>query len=386
LTRWVSLIWVLRFWWLLSAPFATIIVILSFILIAAQYLIALIESYIVLGAGILFLGFGGSSWTRDFTQKYIGYAVASGVKLMMILILIGIGTSVSANWTAQLAGALSGGDIKDLIDPIFSITGGAVLFAVLTWQIPSLASSMLSGSPSLTAGGAAGTALGGAALTAGAAMGAGAMASGALAQAGGMARAVGAAADLTKAQAISGTGAGSTLAGMGIAGSGLATAVNLVSGLGGQAGRGVSSIIGATTDASKGTFGGRAAAGLSARSAQINEQSSAMGNGGGSSGDGMAQGSGAASGGAAAPGGVDAKPSPSTRDELNEASKTGAIHELPAVGAGGSAQPDSPQSSESNASQEAKKKPGFRRVQPPQLPPDHAPPATVNINLNTSPD
>lgn len=445
---------------------ATLIVILSFILIAAQYLIALIESYIVLGAGILFLGFGGSSWTRDFTQKYIGYAVSSGVKLMMILILIGVGTSVSAGWTAQLAGALNGGDIKDLIDPIFSIVGGSVLFAVLTWQIPSLASSMLSGSPALTAGGAVGTALGGAALGAGAVMGAGALASGAAAQAGGMARAVGAAAELTKAQAVAGVGPGSALAGMGMAGSAAATGLNLVSGLGGQMAQGFGNAFGKVSETSKGTVGGRMAGSMSAQASQLNERAVAMGNGGGGSSDaGAAPGNGAGGSGGS---GATASSSPSTqplnasasaasskssvddtkynsaptekmqtaydsiygagasegmsfgqvRDGLNEASKTGAIHELPAVGAGGSNSPDSSQSNAGTnvtgssavgagngagssaqsgtsgaqtvqpqaASGGAAKRTGSRRVQPPQLPPDHAPPATVNINLNTSPD
>lgn len=49
-----------------------IVMVVAFAILASQLLIALVESYIALSAGVIFLGFGGSRWTQDFVQKFIG--------------------------------------------------------------------------------------------------------------------------------------------------------------------------------------------------------------------------------------------------------------------------------------------------------------------------
>ena len=41
--------------------FTAIVVVIAFAIIAAQLLVALVESFIVIGAGVLFLGFSGSA-------------------------------------------------------------------------------------------------------------------------------------------------------------------------------------------------------------------------------------------------------------------------------------------------------------------------------------
>jgi type IV secretion system protein TrbL len=43
---------------------AALIILLGFALIAATIILALVESYIVLSAGVLLMGFGGSRWTK----------------------------------------------------------------------------------------------------------------------------------------------------------------------------------------------------------------------------------------------------------------------------------------------------------------------------------
>lgn len=145
---------------------SAIFIVIAFLVIAGQMLIALIESYIVIGGGILFLGFGGSRWTTDFTQKYISYAFATGVKLFMLYLIVGIGSAQAQNWATLL------NDVN--FNNIFEVLGGSLLLGFLGFQIPNMASSMLSGSPSLTAGSALGT---GAAVAAGTvAAGAGAVA------------------------------------------------------------------------------------------------------------------------------------------------------------------------------------------------------------------
>lgn len=150
---------------------SAIIMVLAFAVIAGQLLIALVESYIAISAGMLFLGFGGSRWTTDFVQKFIGYAVATGVKLFMLYLVISIGNTQALTWAPMLTNAL-GAAAGDKFNVILTVMGGSVLLAFLAMQIPSMAASMLAGSPTLTAGGAAatGAAIGAGIVGAGAAM------------------------------------------------------------------------------------------------------------------------------------------------------------------------------------------------------------------------
>ena len=121
-------------WWLFIAP---IFVVFSFSVIAGVLLMTLIESYIVIGGGILLLGFAGSRWTVSFAEGYLVYAVRVGVKLFVLYLLIGIGMALPETW---------------LEDPFtlwpnprqfFEVMGASLIFAMIVWRIPEFAASML---------------------------------------------------------------------------------------------------------------------------------------------------------------------------------------------------------------------------------------------------
>jgi type IV secretion system protein TrbL len=196
---------------------SAIVMVLAFSVLAGQLLIALVEGYIAVSAGMLFLGFGGSRWTTDFVQKFIGYAVATGVKLFILYLIVGIGNTQAATWAAQLTAAL-GGPGGEKFNVIMTVMGGSVLLMYMAMQTPAFAASMLSGSPALTAGGAAAT---GGALAAGiigAGAGAAAATVGAAKATGGIASAAKAAWGEAGAQGASGLGrAVATLGNMGSA-------------------------------------------------------------------------------------------------------------------------------------------------------------------------
>jgi len=198
----------------LSLMLAAALIVLAFTGITIQFVVAMVESYIVVAAGFIFLGFGGSRWTAPYTERYIGLAVSVGVKIMMIYLLIGTGMNVAVTWVndaQQVAGSPSPAM------GAFGIMGSALIFLMLCWQIPKLFAAVLGGSPALTGGDLIST---GTALVAGAAtvasLGAGAVA----AAAGG-------------AAAVSGAAAG----GGGAAGGGASSSVASVGGGVGAAGR-----------------------------------------------------------------------------------------------------------------------------------------------------
>ena len=68
---------------------AALLVLICFALIAAFMIVALVESYIVISAGVLLMGFGGSRWTKDYAIKTFVYAVSVGAKLFIIQLLAG---------------------------------------------------------------------------------------------------------------------------------------------------------------------------------------------------------------------------------------------------------------------------------------------------------
>jgi type IV secretion system protein TrbL len=156
-------------------------VVFSFGIIAAQLLLTNVESYIVVGGGVLLLGFAGSRWTSDLSSRYLSYAVAIAVKLFTLYLIIGIGNSLAGQWGLLLSSP------EATLNPriYFQILGGALAYMMLAWYIPSLASSLYTGTVALSAAELA--YMGRGVAAAGAAAGATAFVSGASALEGGRA-------------------------------------------------------------------------------------------------------------------------------------------------------------------------------------------------------
>lgn len=128
------------------AAIAALLAFLAFVVIAGQLALALIEMYIVIGGGVLLLGFAGSRWTIPFAERYLSYAVAIGIKLFVLYLIIGVGTALAASWGPTLAGV--GASPSDL----FAILGASLVYMIVAWQIPSFASALIAGSVNLTLG------------------------------------------------------------------------------------------------------------------------------------------------------------------------------------------------------------------------------------------
>ena len=133
-----------------EACFAALIcalgVVLAFAIIAGQLLITLIESYIVIGAGVFMLGFTGSRWTLVFGEKYVGYAFSVGIKLFMLELIVGLGYGLGQQWAALFANGIAPPETY------IEVVGAALIFGFLAWQVPSLAGSLMNGAPRMTLG------------------------------------------------------------------------------------------------------------------------------------------------------------------------------------------------------------------------------------------
>ncbi len=183
----------------LALAFAALLIVISYTLIAINFIVTLVESYLVVSVGFIFLGFGGSRWTAPYTERYIGLAVSIGIKIVLLYCLISAGFGLSLGWLNEAQGI---GTSTRPAMTAFDVMGGSLIFMMCCWQIPKLFAAVIGGAPALTGGDLVATAavVGSAALAAGGAAVAGV---GALAGGGGAAAGTGSAAS-------AGSGAGSS--------------------------------------------------------------------------------------------------------------------------------------------------------------------------------
>jgi type IV secretion system protein TrbL len=192
---------------------AWLIVVLAFFILSIQVFVTVIEFKLVTLAGFVLVPFAFFGRTAFMAERVLGHVISSGIKLMTLAVITGIGTSLFARFTA--AGL---GDEPD-IHQVMAIALAALSLLGLGIFGPSIANGIVSGGPTLGAGSAAGTA-----LAAGAALGSGVAAArlggSALAGAGaGLASAGGRAAAAASAAYNEGSagrsGAGAVAAGLG---------------------------------------------------------------------------------------------------------------------------------------------------------------------------
>ena len=107
------------------------VVIIAFALIAAQLVVTLVESYIVIGTGVFFFGLAAFRGTSTLTDRYLAYAFSVGIRLFLLYLLVGIGMDLAASWASTIS-SMSVVSFK----MTFRIVMGSIVFAVVVVVIP----------------------------------------------------------------------------------------------------------------------------------------------------------------------------------------------------------------------------------------------------------
>ena len=131
--------------------FSNLLILLSFVIVAGQYMVTIMEAYIATSAGILMLGFAGSRFTAQFADKYFAYAIGVGIKLLMCSVVVALGEGISIQMSAVM-GATGFFAIPTLMSNLYELVGISLIYAFMAWYIPQLASSLASGSVGMTLG------------------------------------------------------------------------------------------------------------------------------------------------------------------------------------------------------------------------------------------
>lgn len=131
--------------------FAWVVVILSFFILAVQLFITIIEFKLTTLAGFSLVPFALWNKTAFLAERVLGNVIASGIKVMVLAIIIGIG----ATFFNQFIAALQGHD-PSLADAMSLMLASITLFGLGIFG-PGIASGLVGGAPQLGAGAAIGT-------------------------------------------------------------------------------------------------------------------------------------------------------------------------------------------------------------------------------------
>jgi len=197
--------------------FAWALVILAFFILAIQLFVTLIEFKLSTLAGFVLIPFGLFGKTAFMAERVLGNVISSGIKVLVLAVIIGIGSTLFSEFTRGFGGATPS------IDDAMAVVLAALSLVGLGIFGPGIANGLVSGGPQLGAGAAVGTG-----LAAGGMVLAGAGAAGLAAKGGAAAFSTGAAAVRGGATAAGAASAAYSLGSLGQSG-----ASSVASGMGG---------------------------------------------------------------------------------------------------------------------------------------------------------
>ncbi len=138
---------------------------LVFAVIAAEMVVLLCSSWILIYGGVFYLGFGGGSWTSDIAKNYFRTILAQAMQVFTFCLLLGIGQTEIRNLTVGLRSVkdvtianhwwqfgLGGEPTRVIQTETLTITGMcvalvfAVILCILVTRVPGLVAGVINGS------------------------------------------------------------------------------------------------------------------------------------------------------------------------------------------------------------------------------------------------
>ena len=136
---------------------AWLVLIVAFFILAVQLFVTLIEFKLTTLAGFVLVPFALWNKTSFLAEKVLGNVVSSGIKVLVLAVIVGIGTGLFSQFTVP-----PGADPS--IDHALVIMLASLAMLGLGIFGPGIATGLVSGAPQLGAGAAAGTTIGAAGL------------------------------------------------------------------------------------------------------------------------------------------------------------------------------------------------------------------------------
>lgn len=132
---------------------AWLVVIVSFFVLAVQLFVTLIEFKLTTLAGFVLVPFALWNKTAFLAERVLGNVVSSGIKVLVLAVIVGIGSGIFAEFTDATVGDMT-------IDNALAVMLASLAMLGLGIFGPGIASGLVAGAPQLGAGAAAGALLG----------------------------------------------------------------------------------------------------------------------------------------------------------------------------------------------------------------------------------
>lgn len=131
---------------------AWIIVIVAFFIMAIQLFITILEFKLTSLAGFVLVPFALWNRTSFLAERVLGNVISSGIKVMVLAVIVGIGSNYFADFTS----AITGDEVS--IEQAVSLMLASLAIFGLSIFGPGIASGLVAGAPQLGAGSVVGTA------------------------------------------------------------------------------------------------------------------------------------------------------------------------------------------------------------------------------------
>jgi len=115
-----------------------VIILIVCALVAVNMILLLCAAWIVLYAGLIFLGFGGCRWTSDMAINYYRTVLGIGVSLMTMQLIIGIGVQFLQQLVASTSQTLDASQLGILLCAV-------IILAVISHRLPHMVAGMVVG-------------------------------------------------------------------------------------------------------------------------------------------------------------------------------------------------------------------------------------------------
>lgn len=132
--------------------FAWIIVVLAFFILAIQLFISLIEFKLTTLCGFVLIPFGLWGKTAFAAERVLGNVMSSGIKVLVLAVIVGIGSTLFNTFTQGFAAQPTIQDAMTIVLAALALLGLGIFG-------PGIANGIVSGGPQLGAGAAIGTGL-----------------------------------------------------------------------------------------------------------------------------------------------------------------------------------------------------------------------------------
>jgi type IV secretion system protein TrbL len=131
---------------------AWLVVVGSFFVLAIQLFVTLIEFKLTTLAGFVLVPFGLFGKTAFLAEPVLGNIIASGVKILVLAVIVGIGTNLFSQFTQGFGGN------QPAVNDVLAMALAALTLLGLGIFGPGIATGLAAGAPQLGAGAAVGTA------------------------------------------------------------------------------------------------------------------------------------------------------------------------------------------------------------------------------------